>query len=331
MTAIHESDSTALAVASPRGALRVLRPLAAPAEMLKAQNETREFIQQVLEDGRDFGKIPGVNKPTLLKPGAEKVTLAFGCSAVPRILEQQIDHDRTVTWQKQKKKWNNKFSGDKSFAWENQEGQSIGLYRYVVQVDIVDEHGQVRGSGIGTCSTMESKYVDRPRDCENTVLKMAMKRAHVASVLSTFGLSEQFTQDVEETHGGSTPAAAEEPAAPTSPLDKTWPNWPNYKWAGKKFREIPTDELASQLEKSTRTVERAREKKDTNLVAMGEKLIATIEFVLEDRRDHPEHAPEEKKFDEPAAASVKAERAAAAAPAEDAGDGLPGNDDELPF
>ena len=335
MAAAPESERTAIVVAPTRAALRVLRPLAAPAEMLKAQNETRAFVKAVLEEGRDFGKIPGTQEPTLLKPGAEKVTLAFGCSAVPKIIEREIEHDRAVPWQKQKKKWNNGYKGDKSFLWEKEEGQSLGLYRYVVQVDIVDEHGQVRGSGIGSCSTMESKYVDRPRDCENTVLKMAMKRAHVAAVLSTFGLSEEFAQDLEEAHVAAATAVVEEAQASVSPLDKTWPNWPNYKWAGKKFREIPTDELAEQLRKARGAVARARDKKDERIVEMGEALIATIEFVLEDRRDHPEHAPEEKRFEEePAGAAAASVTATAATPAagfetrsaaldEDEDDGLP--------
>jgi hypothetical protein len=33
---------------------------------------------------------------------------------------------------------------------------------------------------------------------ENTILKMAKKRAQVDAVLTTFGLSDQFTQDMEE-------------------------------------------------------------------------------------------------------------------------------------
>lgn len=279
------AEPTAL-VRTERPALRVLRPVAAPAEMIKSQNEAREFIEQVLEKDKDYGIIPGVKKPTLLKPGAEKVTLGFGCSAVPKIVEREIDHDRVVKWNKQKKVWSNAYKGDRSFTWDKEEGESLGLYRYVVLVEIVDQNGEVRGSGIGSCSSMESKYVDRPRDSENTILKMATKRAHVAAVLGTFGLSEQFTQDVEEMPREmvSKEAAAEAPAAPVSPLDKTWPNWPNFLYAKRPFREIPSEVLTEQLEKSKRTIERAKEKGDTKVVEMGERLVANIEAVLEIRR-----------------------------------------------
>lgn len=325
MTAVSEPESTAIVSAPTRAALRVLRPLAAPAEMLKAQNETRAFIEQVLEKDRDYGVIPGVKKPTLLKPGAEKVTLAFGCSAVPRILEQEIDHDRAVTWQKRQKKWNNAHRDDKTFTWAMEEGQSLGLYRYVLQVDIVDEHGQVRGSGVGSCSSMESKYVDRPRDCENTILKMAMKRAHVAAVLSTFGLSEQFTQDVEEM-----PHVAEKAAerAAVAPGDKTWPRWPNYPYAGKPFKEIPTEELTAQLTKCRERVEKLREKKDDNGVRMGEMLTANIEAVLEDRRANPQQAAAAFSGtpSSPVASAGKETASTSTATTE-----LEGDDDELPF
>lgn len=288
MTAIPDVPAEpGTAVTAPvqgRPALRVLRPVAAPADLIKSQNEMRDFIEQALEKDKDYGVIPGVKKPTLLKPGAEKVTLGFGCVANPHILEREIDHDRLVKWTKEKKVWNNKFKGDRSYELSKQEGESLGLYRYVVQVDIVDQDGVVRGSGIGSCSSMESKYVDRPRDSENTILKMATKRGHVAAVLGTFGLSEQFTQDVEEMPREMVSKDPEAPPAPVSPLDKTWPNWPNYAYAGKPFREIPNAELAKQLDKSQKTVEKARAKGDSKVVEMGERLIGTIEAVLEIRR-----------------------------------------------
>lgn len=200
--------SVAVVPAEPVGAVaaeghgarvvRVLRPVAAVSELLSAQNESREFVMQVLKEGGDYGKIPGIERPTLLKPGAEKVTLAFGCAAVPRIVEKEIDHDRVVKWVKRKARWET-VNGKRQRTGEDvTEGESFGLYRYVVEVQIVDQHGEVRGAGMGSCSSLEAKYADRPRECENTILKMATKRAHVAAVLATFGLSETFTQDVEE-------------------------------------------------------------------------------------------------------------------------------------
>lgn len=39
-----------------------------------------KFTKDLMKDGKDFGKIPGVDKPTLLKPGAEKLCSFFGLS-----------------------------------------------------------------------------------------------------------------------------------------------------------------------------------------------------------------------------------------------------------
>jgi hypothetical protein len=204
MTTATKPESTAVVPAPVAPApvvvstLRPLRPVALPAQLLEQQNETRAFVTQVLEKDKDFGVIPGTDKPTMLKPGAEKVTLAFGLSVQSDIVEREIDHDRVTPWRKVKAIWEGPKGRRRKTGEEVTTGESLGLYRYVVRVQLIDEHGQVRGSGLGSCSTMESKYIDRPRDSENTALKMAFKRAHVAAVLTTLGLSEAFTQDVED-------------------------------------------------------------------------------------------------------------------------------------
>ncbi len=197
-----------------RTGLRVLRPVAVPADLIAHQKQVREYIKQVLQKDRDYGVVPGTTKPTLLKPGAEAVTAGFGCVAVPRILEQQIDHFAPTPWSKKKKEWRT-IDGKRQESWIVETGEALGLYRYVVAVDIVDQDGIVRGTGIGSCSTLESKYCDRPRDCENTVLKMARKRAHIAGVLDAFGLSDEFTQDVDERHVAAAVGVKGADSAPT--------------------------------------------------------------------------------------------------------------------
>lgn len=179
--------------------IALLRPIAQPGELLTQQEETRALITGILKKGRDYGEIPGVEKPSLLKPGAERICIAFGTFPRFRILSQEIDHDREVTWVKKRKEFEGK-GRDRTFkGWKQEEGVSRGLYRYVVECEIVArELGIVVGSCVGSCSTMESKYVDRPHESENTVLQMAEKRAHVAATRITFGLSDQFTQDVED-------------------------------------------------------------------------------------------------------------------------------------
>jgi len=191
-----------------RATVGLLRPVAQPAAVLEAQNEMRGFVAQCLREGTDYGVIPGTERRdgkkvrVLFKPGAERTCMAFDCSiAEPQVVEREVDHFVEIAWQKRKKKWGRNRG---EFTWETESGTSVGLYRYVVRVDVVHRPtGLVVASCLGSCSTLESKYIDRPRDSENTVLKMAQKRALVGATLLAFGLSDQFTQDLEdmEDHG----------------------------------------------------------------------------------------------------------------------------------
>ena len=183
-------ESSALLEQQP--APNFLVPIAKPAQVIEVQEKTKEYIKSVLKDGRDYGVIQGTERATLFKAGAEAVLAGFGCVAEHSIVTQEVDHDRENVFID---RYNNK-------------KQSVGLYRYVVQTRIVHRTtGELVGTGMGACSTMESKYIWKPRDAENTALKMAQKRALVDAVLSTFGLSDRFTQDVDELSPNEKPVA----------------------------------------------------------------------------------------------------------------------------
>lgn len=193
--------------------------------------------KSIMEDGQDFGKIPGCgDKPTLLKPGAEKLMMAFRIAATNEKVEVQ-DYPN--------------------------------MHRdYRVTVMLAGPGGEILGGGVGSCSTLESKYRYReaskkcpecgkeaiikgkkeygggwlcfakkggcgakfadgdktiedqftgrienpdPADQWNTVLKMAKKRALIDACLTCLGASTMFTQDIEDmaSVSHSTPTAAE--------------------------------------------------------------------------------------------------------------------------
>ena len=124
----------------------------------------------VLREGPDFGKVPGTDKDTLFKPGAEKLLRAF------RLRDQPIQLDAVTVWDM-----------DRPFFY----------FRY--QVDLVEvETGLVVASGIGSCNSMESKYGYRwvadgevPPHVDKTALRMRGGR-----------ISEpQFAIDKAETGG----------------------------------------------------------------------------------------------------------------------------------
>ncbi|NBW17479.1 MAG: hypothetical protein EBR82_56815 [Caulobacteraceae bacterium] len=192
---------TALARVEPSPQrMGLMRPVVRPAEIIEAHKEAADVIREALEDGRDYGTIPNAGpRKVLLKAGAERLCVAFGLRAVYSVVSSEADHDREVGYYDYKRK---------------KDATSRGLYRFIMKCELMRD-GVIAGEGIGSCSTMESKYVSRPRDCENTALKMAKKRALVDAVLATLSLSDRFTQDVGDTENDDEDdTRGERPTAP---------------------------------------------------------------------------------------------------------------------
>lgn len=147
----------------------------------------------VLVEGEDFGVIPGKgNKPTLLKPGAQKIMALFGLASEVR---------------------NVKCEGDGSFV------------KYIVTVTLrCKSTGGIESEGVGSCDSRERKYArQNAADIDNTLLKMAKKRAMIDGVLDATGASGMFTQDIEDMDwggNGSTPAPPPEPQASEAQLKR---------------------------------------------------------------------------------------------------------------
>ena len=183
----------------------------------------QHVMQAVMQEGHHYGVIPGTDKPTLLKPGAEKLTVTFRLA--PKLLVEMRD-------------------------------LSNGHREYQVTCTLMHiPTGASYGEGVGSCSTLEAKYrwrkaarecpscgsdaiikgraeygggwlcfakkggcgakfadddpaiTDQPTgrienediaDVYNTVLKMAKKRALVDATLTATAASDIFTQDVED-------------------------------------------------------------------------------------------------------------------------------------
>lgn len=165
---------------------KIMMPSAGPKDLMAFRAAMEDIIKNGLKEGdfnsgADYGKIPGTDKNVLFKAGAEKISATFRAFPKYTIIEKEVDHDRK-----------------NEYFYKQYRKTSVGFYRFVVNCTIVTREGEELGSSIGSCSTMESKYISRPRDMENTVLKMAQKRAFVAATLNSFGLSNAFTQDKED-------------------------------------------------------------------------------------------------------------------------------------
>jgi hypothetical protein len=224
------------AIVAPKAMAKPTTPRAiVMAEALKEDTEQRALLQmyvsQHMKTGTDYGVIPGTNKPTLLKPGAEKLTDLFRCTPSFDLIEKIED------WEK-------------------------GLFHYTFRVRITSrDAGTVLAEGFGSANSREGRYRWRnahrkcpecekeaifkskfpPRDnpdaapgwyCHkkaggcganfaagderiesqtegkvenddiytlvNTILKMAKKRALVDGAIALARCSDIFTQDVED-------------------------------------------------------------------------------------------------------------------------------------
>lgn len=180
------------------------REVATVADMTAHVARVRDIQKTVMVAGQHYGVIPGTgDKATLLKPGAEMLCLAFHIAPSYDIVD----------------------CGD----------SDCRRYR-VTCIGEHQGTGRILGQGVGSASTNELKYRWRrtfndkeweatdesrrrlkygynrstkqefaerqirtePDDIDNTVLKMACKRALVAMVLAVTAASDVFAQDLDD-------------------------------------------------------------------------------------------------------------------------------------
>lgn len=159
--------------------------------------QMQNVVQKTLKKGHDFGEVPGTSKPTLLKPGGEKICMLFGLNPEYEFLKTIEDYDKEF------------FSYNiRCTLFKNKQpvAQGVGScnskekkYRFVNVDEVPDTY-------IGTSEEITDKYgrkkfkINNPDICSlvNTILKMAKKRAFIDAVLQVASLSEVFTQDIED-------------------------------------------------------------------------------------------------------------------------------------
>lgn len=130
-------------------------------------NQFQMVIQNTLKENQDYGIIPGTTKPTLLKPGAEKILMLMGLTSEFHVTERIQDYDK-------------------------------GFFAFTVRCELF-KNGIKITEGVGHCNTKEKKYINQdPYTLANTCLKMAKKRAQIDATLTVASLSEVFTQDIED-------------------------------------------------------------------------------------------------------------------------------------
>jgi hypothetical protein len=184
-------------------------PLDLPTEQFRAGLNRRrdnraalmEWVRAALVDGVDYGRIHVVgknkcrlgnrcqnpahfSKPSLFKPGAEKICGMLGVTVHYPTL---VDYEQAA------------LSG-------------VRLQQIIIRCEIQDAAGRVVADGVGARS-LQQDYGDI-----NKSLKMAEKSAHIDATLRMAGLSEVFTQDLED----MIPAGSDSPAG--KPADSSTPS-----------------------------------------------------------------------------------------------------------
>jgi len=193
MNAVTTTENRALAQTGGRMAV---------ADIISHVATVQEVMRAVMKQDVHYGKIPGTDKPTLYKAGAEVLCMVFRIAA----------------------------------SYEVEDLSTADTVRY--RVTCAGTHqisGTVLGTGMGEASSGEEKYKWRkatspqefeetpanmrrtkhvkprngnafsiqqvrtePADLANTILKMANKRANMAMVLNVTAASDCFAQDLED-------------------------------------------------------------------------------------------------------------------------------------
>ena len=189
-------------------------------ELQVRRQRVLEVMANVLEADKDYGRIPGTDKPTLYKPGAEMLMLTFQLAAAKPIVEDLSTDDEI---------------------------------RYRVNVPIEAPDGRALAVGVGEASTNQEKYPWRkavcdeefnatpetrrrlaykrgksgtytvkqvrtePADVANTVLKMAKKRGQTDLTLTATAASAGMSALWKRNHMTAPPTSQTNPTSAAMP------------------------------------------------------------------------------------------------------------------
>lgn len=197
-----------------------------PADIIGQVALIQQVMAGVMHDGEHFGRIPGCGeKPSLLKPGAEKLAMTFRLAPEYDIKVEDLGGDhrdylvvcslRSLTSREfvgqgvgscstKEAKYRFRtgaveFTGEPvpSEYWDTRKDDPAGALELIGGRG----HSTKKNPDTGMWEIVvagEKVEHDNPADTYNTVLKMAQKRAFIAAILSATAASDIFTQDLED-------------------------------------------------------------------------------------------------------------------------------------
>ncbi len=181
------------------------------------------FIDKQLKDKIDFGVIPGVDRPSLFKPGAEKLEKLYFYRHEKILVEKIVNPDyikytyRTVVY-------NNASQVVATCEGTCNSHEKKYRYRWVSEKQATEEEkadGQ-RFKKTGKYGDYFSYRIENTEvaDLENTIMKMAQKRSYVGAILEATNSSGRFTQDVEDMNIATVKPKAGQPKQTQQPQDE---------------------------------------------------------------------------------------------------------------
>lgn len=195
-------------------------------------NMVVEFTKRMMKKDKDYGVIPGTGtKPTLLKPGAEKLCSLFGLYPEFETLESITDFEKGLFYFRQKCTLYRNGDPVASGIGSCNSKEKKYRYRYVPENRASDDEkanavsAETKSGKYGTYKVLKVENTE-PFELVNTIDKMAQKRALVAATLIGANASEFFTQDIEDmdfVEGDYTPVEYDPPTPVPAPKAKPKP------------------------------------------------------------------------------------------------------------
>jgi len=170
---------------------------------IKAQVQLiQQVMKSVMKEGTHYGRIPGVDKKMLFKPGAEVLCATFRIAP-----SYQIDDLSDGDSVRYRVKCIATHQSTGAILGEGMGEGSSNEEKYRWRAAVCDEEFDEapedrrrlkwkKGGGQGAYKIAQIRVV--PADIANTVLKMACKRAQVAMALNVTAASDIFGQDLED-------------------------------------------------------------------------------------------------------------------------------------
>ncbi len=197
-------------------------------EVVAQINLIHNVMKTIMKKDEHYGIIPNTKKPTLYKPGAEKICLTFRLApdyeiireireedfisyivkcSLTHIISKQIIACGIGACNSKENKYNFRYIQEEGIStgkvvpkeyWEIRKDNPIKAQELLGGAGFQAKKGENGIWQIYTKGKFEKEINKNPWELDNTIIKMACKRALIAATLNATATSDIFTQDIED-------------------------------------------------------------------------------------------------------------------------------------